>query len=75
MKKILPLFLSTLLLSAGSVGAGGRKEYVDGYGWGDARLIGMCLMTVGAQHTDHLQDAQWEEWVACMAFGAGKRRR
>jgi hypothetical protein len=76
MKKILTLFLSTLLLGGvGSAHAGGGTEYVDGYGWANSRVVAACLITVGAQHTDHLQDAQWDEWVACMAFNASKRRR
>lgn len=75
MKKVIGLLLATVLLNPAVTYAGGGREYVEGYGWADGRLVGMCLMAVGAQHTDHLQDAQWDEWMACMAFGARKRRR
>lgn len=70
MKKFVKLTLITLLTALtvlqGQALAGGT-EYVDGYGRANSDQVSACLNAVGAEETDQLHDAQWEEWLSCMA--------
>jgi hypothetical protein len=53
-------FLSVLLAFSGAI-------YIDGYGWAPGEAVNHCLIAVGAPHVDTLHDAQWEEFVSCLA--------
>jgi hypothetical protein len=53
---------------------GNGAEYVNGYVWANSRLVAACLVAVGARHTDELQYAQWDQWVACVALGSRRGR-
>ena len=74
-KLLLSSLIATTMLHGQVLGGSKVNEYVDGYGWANPKQVTACLISVGAQDTDELSDAQWDEWVACMTLGTGKRRR
>jgi len=52
--------------------AASHPIHIDGYGWVEAEIVGICLQDVGAGHEDELYDEKWESFTDCLTWRSGK---